>query len=531
MSGKREYSLIEKISLMSFRGKITLIIIAVVIVIGILTGTYLAFTNEETEDSIEETIATEFQENEIIVVPINPEATVTSNTHPEDEEIKKLEQEAEPEKTVKYQNKEVVIPKTKVASANSTEDSQKQKTGGETISAEQAVSQFENDGQSVGIDVSAHQGVIDWKQVKDSGIEFAMIRCGFRGNSEGGIFQDRYFKDNINGAVKNGVFVGIYFYSTAVNEDEAIQEAAWVVNTIKSYRITYPVAYDFEDFGKYRCAGVSGEQATSNAIAFLNYVKSSGYTPMMYSNKSDISSRFNKARLSSYKFWLAHYTTNTNYTGSYQMWQYTSNGSVSGISSRVDMNIAYFRFSSVAEPKHTHDFTNGTIITTSDSKVATCTENGIKYIRCKDCSESQKIEIPAFGHNFDNWEIVEEATTEKEGKEVRKCKNCNVVEERIIKKLTNNINTNTDVNTNTNTNITNTETNTIEDNNTLNNTNTNYIENTVVVDSETDNSVESNSEETNSSEENPVNTDEEPIINNDSTDVNSADNTDEQILT
>ena len=247
------------------------------------------------------------------------------------------------------------------------------------------------------------------------------------------------------------------------NEEEALQEAAWVVNAIKSYRITYPVAYDFEDFGRYRCAGVSGEQATSNAIAFLNYVRSSGYTPMMYANKSDISSRFNRGRLGSYKFWLAHYTSNTNYTGSYQMWQYTSNGSVSGISGRVDMNIAYFRFSKVAEPKHTHDFEHGTVIKTSDSKAATCTESGVKYVRCSACSESKKEIIPATGHSFGEWTVSVKPTTESEGTEVRKCKTCGAEEKRSVKKLSAN-NTNTTTNTSTNT-SSNTNTNTEQNSN------------------------------------------------------------------
>lgn len=298
MSGKRSFSLAEKFSLMSFRGKITIIIIATLIVIGALTGTYLAFTKDTEEVAQTNEVIDETVENEIVVTAVDPDAVESNGEHPEDKEKNEVAKNTvEEEKTVKYKDKEIKIPKTKVAAANSAEDSQKQKTGGQSISAQEAASQFENDGQSVGIDVSAHQGKIDWAAVKASGVEFAMIRCGFRGNSQGGIFQDAYFKSNIQGAVNNGIFVGIYFYSTAINEEEALQEAAWVVNTIKSYRITYPVAYDFEDFGKYRCAGVSGEQATSNAIAFLNYVKSSGYAPMMYANKNDISSRFNKGRL------------------------------------------------------------------------------------------------------------------------------------------------------------------------------------------------------------------------------------------
>lgn len=467
MSGKRGFTLIEKISLMSLRGKITVIAISVLLVIGVLTGTYMAFTNDDAKKEVVAEVVQEEPENEIVIEAVDASEVNSTGEHPEDQE----EVGEKEDKTVKYGDKEIKIPKTKVAAANSAEDSQKQKTGGQAISAEQAVSQFENDGQSVGIDVSAHQGSINWAAVKASGVEFAMIRCGFRGNSQGGIFQDAYFKSNIQGAVNNGIFVGIYFYSTAVNEEEALQEAAWVVNTIKSYRITYPVAYDFEDFGKYRCAGVSGEQATSNAIAFLNYVKSAGYSPMMYANKNDISNRFNRGRLGSYKFWLAHYTSNTNYTGKYQMWQYTSNGSVNGISGRVDMNIAYFRFSAVAEPKHTHDFEHGSIIKTSDSKAATCTQSGIKYIRCAGCSESKKEVIPALGHSFGAWTVSVKPTTETEGTEVRKCKTCGAEEKRSIKKLTvDNTNTNTNTSTNTATN-TSTNTNTSTDVNTNTNTN------------------------------------------------------------
>ena len=475
MSGKRGFTLFEKISLMSLRGKITVMIIAVVLVIAGLTGTYMAFTSDKKpkEVAAEEVVEQEEPKNEIVIEAVDVAGANSDGKHPEDQE----EVGEKEDKTVKYKDKEIKIPKTKVASANSAEDSQKQKTGGQSISAQEAASQFENDGQSVGIDVSAHQGNIDWAAVKASGVEFAMIRCGFRGNSQGGIFQDAYFKSNIQGAVKNGIFVGIYFYSTAINEDEALQEAAWVVNTIKSYRITYPVAYDFEDFGKYRCAGVSGEQATSNAIAFLNYVKSSGYSPMMYANKNDISNRFNRGRLGGYKFWLAHYTSNTNYTGKYQMWQYTSNGSVNGISGRVDMNIAYFRFSKVAEAKHTHDFEHGSIIKTPDSKAATCTQTGIKYIRCAACSESKKEIIPALGHSFGAWTVSVKPTTTSEGTEVRKCKTCGAEEKRSIKKLTED---NTSTNTNT---ATNTATNTSADTNTS--TNTDINTNTNVPDTNT----------------------------------------------
>lgn len=206
-----------------------------------------------------------------------------------------------------------------------------------------------------------------------------------------------------------------------------------------------------------------------------------------------------KVDFGSYKFWLAHYTKNTNYTGSYQMWQYTSNGSVNGISGRVDMNIAYFRFSAVAEPKHTHDFEHGSVINTPDSKAATCTQNGIKYIRCASCSESQKVDIPATGHSFGEWTVREKATVEKAGVEVRKCKNCDAEETRPIEKLkTNNNNTNTNTNTNSNTNNTNNNTQNNNTSNTNTETNTNINNN-----SETNTNINTNSDtNTNIADEN-----------------------------
>lgn len=417
MSGKRGYSIFEQISLMSKRGKITLASIATIIVVTIFTCTYFCLAKDNGHEE-------EIIKDEPVGVAVSEEAVERVDEIPEEQPPV-----VEEEEKVVFEEKEVVIPKAKVAKANSKEDSQKKKTGGDKISAEDAVAKFENDGQSVGIDVSKHQGKIDWSAVKASGVEFAMIRCGFRGNSAGEIYEDTYFRSNINGAVNNGILVGIYFYSTAINEAEALQEAAWVVNTIKSYRVTYPVVYDFEDFGVNRTAGVSREQATSNAITFLNYVASAGYTPMMYASKNDITNNFNKSRLSGYKFWLAHYTSATNYTGSYQMWQYTSQGSVAGISGGVDMNIAYFRYGAVAEPKHTHDFEHGTEISTNESRPATCYQTGIKFIRCASCSECKRVEIPKNdNHTLKlNEEGCIEATCEKKGVKSYKCEFCDFV--------------------------------------------------------------------------------------------------------
>ena len=473
---------------LSLKYKILIVFFIVAITAGICTATYINKSDNYEENSVA-TVNTEIEEDDVeeiieqvIEVPKEPEEIETvSDENKKEKEDDKKEDKEKVEKTVKYKDKEIKVPKATVAPANSAEDSQKQKSGGEAISAEKAVDLYENQGQSVGIDVSAHQGNINWKAVADSGIEFSMIRCGFRGQTAGQIYQDACFKKNVSGAVSNGVKVGIYFYSTAVNEEEAVQEAAWVVSVIQSYRITYPVAYDFEDFGRYRCSGVSGAQATANSVAFLNYVRSAGYTPIMYANKSDISSRFQSGSLSGYKFWLAHYTAQTNYTGRYQMWQYTSKGSVPGIAGNVDMDIAYFRYGAVAEPKHIHDFENGKETIT---KQATCTEEGKKVLRCS-CGEVEEKVIPKLEHKYSEWTVVEPATVQKEGLQKRTCTICKKEEIKKIEKLKTDNKTNTSsknntvnkTNTNQNISVTNSSnvvkntTNTLVASNIVNNTN------------------------------------------------------------
>lgn len=208
--------------------------------------------------------------------------------------------------------------------------------------AKKAIEKYETNETSLGIDVSTWQGDIDWKKVKRSGINFAMIRCGFRGMDSGKITMDSYFFKNIKGAIANNINVGVYFFSMAKNKNEAIEEAKWVVDLIKDYDISYPVAIDTEIFNKYRLKGIDYSTLTNNAIAFSDYVKSKGYTPMIYSYARAFNQYFDTAKFNNYRIWLAQYNDEATYKGRYYMWQYTSDGSVPGIKGRVDMNVSYF---------------------------------------------------------------------------------------------------------------------------------------------------------------------------------------------
>ena len=211
-----------------------------------------------------------------------------------------------------------------------------------------------------GIDVSYWQGNIDWAKVKADGIEFAIIKACGRSISSPSLYEDKYFRQNIEGALANGVQVGVYVFSTAITETEAIEEASYILSLISDYKITYPVVFDWEAYGNYRnaTAGLTKAQRTKIVQAFCNTVQYAGYTPMVYTNLDHLKYKFNGDELcSSYRIWLANYFSkyndrsryqagdslpNTDYT--FQMWQYSSKGKVDGISTNVDMNIGFFTY-------------------------------------------------------------------------------------------------------------------------------------------------------------------------------------------
>ena len=197
--------------------------------------------------------------------------------------------------------------------------------------------------QSVGIDVSEWQSIIDFEEVKKSGVDFVIIRCGLR-NSNDEIVEDKYFKRNIEEALAHDIHVGIYFFSTANTEIEALEEAKWVVDKIKDYKITYPVVYDLENIGKYSTANLSLNEINKNAKVFLDYVSNNGYVGSLYSSGYDLNNSWDVSLFSNYLIWYAHYTTSPDYEGNYVMWQYSNTGKIKGISGDVDLNVAYFSY-------------------------------------------------------------------------------------------------------------------------------------------------------------------------------------------
>ncbi len=204
--------------------------------------------------------------------------------------------------------------------------------------------QYMQDGQVVshkGIDVSYHQGEIDWKQVAEDGVEFAFLRVGLRGYGTGKVVLDEQFENNIKGALENGIKVGVYFYSQSVNQEEVLEEARLVLSQIAPYRVTGPVVYDAEKVENSRTSNLSAAERTDMAIAFCETVKEAGYEPMVYLNMDVAFTMYELERLEAYDKWFAHYSTDMYYPYDYQIWQYSESGRVAGINGDVDMNISF----------------------------------------------------------------------------------------------------------------------------------------------------------------------------------------------
>lgn len=204
-----------------------------------------------------------------------------------------------------------------------------------------------------GIDVSQYQGTIEWNKVANTGIDFAIMRIGLRGYRNANLKLDSMFETNYKGANENGIPVGVYFVTQALNYNEGVEEANFIIPTLKKCNITYPVVLDVEWAGGYegnngRADYISKEERTNAINGFCDTIKKAGYTPMVYANKDWLTNYMNVSDLRC-DIWLAHYVSGapakkSDYKGDYTIWQYTSTGKVNGINGDVDLNIGYKKY-------------------------------------------------------------------------------------------------------------------------------------------------------------------------------------------
>jgi len=193
-----------------------------------------------------------------------------------------------------------------------------------------------------GIDVSKWNGEIDWDRVKEAGVEYAIIRLGYRGSSTGALVEDPYFEKNIKGAIASDIPVGVYFFTQATNEVEAVEEASMVIKLCSDYKLDYPVFIDTESAGgNGRADGLGPAERTLVCRAFCSTIKNAGYKAGVYASRNWLNNNLISDRLEQDVIWLAEYRETPLYQGYYQMWQYSSNGKIDGIEGRVDLNLSY----------------------------------------------------------------------------------------------------------------------------------------------------------------------------------------------
>ena len=202
----------------------------------------------------------------------------------------------------------------------------------------EVVDAHKTENTEIGLDISKWQGDVDFNALKEAGVEFVIIRVGTSSGINGENLVDSKFEQNINGANKAGIPVGIYFYSYANSEDRAISDALWVLEQIKDYKVDLPIAFDWENWSFYNEFNLSFFGLSSMADSFVKTVRDAGYEGMLYSSKNYLEDIWFKG---DYPVWLAHYTTKTNYEGDYEFWQLCNNGRVAGINGDVDINVRF----------------------------------------------------------------------------------------------------------------------------------------------------------------------------------------------
>ena len=199
-------------------------------------------------------------------------------------------------------------------------------------------SEYKNENTKIGIDISRWQGDVDFDQLQENNVEFIMIRLGGQDGIDGDYYIDSKYKRNIEEATKRGFDVGVYFYSYAYTNEEAVKQAKFVLENIKEYKITLPIVFDWECWNKFNDMHISLYDITKVQDTFLSYVEKKGYKSARYGSKNYLTNVWQDSK---HYTWLAHYVLNTNYEGEYFMWQRCDTGKIPGINGAVDVDVLY----------------------------------------------------------------------------------------------------------------------------------------------------------------------------------------------
>ncbi len=203
----------------------------------------------------------------------------------------------------------------------------------------EAIEQYKNDNTMIGIDVSRYQENIDFEKVKNSGVEFVIIRIGVQSGAKKDVSIDSYYLENIKKAKEAGLLVGVYLYSTAISPEIAKEQAKWVIKTLDGVKLDFPIAFDWENWQYFREYEISLYDLSKSYLSFAKEIEKNGYKAMLYGSKYYLENMW--LDKGNYPVWLAHYTDKTNYSGDHIMWQYSAIGEVDGINNAVDLDVYY----------------------------------------------------------------------------------------------------------------------------------------------------------------------------------------------
>lgn len=240
-----------------------------------------------------------------------------------------------------------VLIKTEADINAMEEDAEKKEAMEEDSPSDWKDLKIDKENTLAGIDLSKWNVVTDWQAVKDAGVDFAIIRAGYRGTVTGALVVDPAFAEHMQGAAEAGIYTGVYFFTQAVNEVEAVEEASMVIELLKEYNIQYPVFIDTEGAGgNGRADNLDVATRTAVCEAFCNTIENEGYRAGVYASRNWYNTKLDVSGLGNHYIWLAEYCNKPLYEGEYHMWQYTSKGSIPGIEGNVDRNISYI----IAQP-------------------------------------------------------------------------------------------------------------------------------------------------------------------------------------